>query len=155
MLVTLTPNQSEIERQIQVAKDNNFEFEPDYKHELQKGWYNPYFNSLNELQFMEKLDGWDINKDIKDYSKWIKQYGYADNLVQIEDFYQKEINDPINKYVIEVSKIGKDPNLKGKGGGMRSHHNSYIGYHELKWEYLDDEDDIEFLISFHLYKIIE
>jgi hypothetical protein len=156
MLVQLTPIQEEIDRCYQVAKENNFTYYPQHQRMLETGIY--YDNGFNFRKFefveMEKHT-YDDEKIFTDYSK--SEYGVADNVEQIKEYFKDEISDTENKYVISLTPVGQDKDNKGKGGGWRWHKwGPYIGILNRECEYIDDEDfgdDFEYVLVFHLYKI--
>jgi len=176
MLVNLTPNQEEIERRMQIAKQNNFKYIPqsDPKWLIETGIYRSSvpFN-FPEEEFVETLDGYDYDEKLYDINKkenetmrqfnernlenWIPQYGVADSIEQIKEFYAKQINDKKQKFIISVSPVYQDKENKGKGGGWRwDKWGKYIGNLNPKCEYLDDEefgDDFQHLVCFNLYAI--
>jgi len=169
MLVNLTPNWKEIERRIAIAKQHNFEHIPQCDEKLMQygtGIYqcNVDFN-FGYNEFLE----FDIDKGIvnipyeQSYEAFAPtyhkaQYGVADSVDHIKEYFKEEIECPDKKYVIEVTPVYQDADNKGKGGGWRWHKwGEYIGKLNPKCEYLDDEefgDDFEYVICFHLYQII-
>lgn len=106
--------------------------------------YKLYFPERFDLYFLE---GW----------KWKDQYGVADSIEQIKDYFKEEIEDPIKKYVISIILIKQNKGNRGKWGGWRWEKNgTYIGNHTPQCEYLEDEDfgpDFKHLIKFHIYPI--
>lgn len=168
MLVNLTPNQKEIERRHLIAKEHNFEYIPQSDERWMQygtGFYqcNVPFNFSHE-EFLE----FDIDKGIHNipfdqsfevfhptYHK--AQYGVADSVDQIKQYFKEEIEDPDRKYFITATPVFQDKQNKGKGGGWRWHKwGEYIGKLEPNCEYLDDEefgDDFQYVICFHLYEL--
>jgi len=162
MLVNLTPDTQEIERRKLVAIEHNFEYIPqsDPKWLQETGIYQssfPYnfpsiefeeFKDMCNIPFEQSYDALKNNKS---------QYGVADSIDQIKEFFKDEINDPDNKYFIALTPVFQDAENKGKGGGCRWHKwGEYIGILDSKCEYLDDEefgDDFKYIICFHLYKV--
>ena len=176
MLVNLTPNIEEIERRKLVAKEHNFEFipqsDPSWLQEI--GIYQSSFPfNFPYDEFIETLDGYNYNKKLYEIKKkegetllqyygrtskkWVSQYGVADNVEQIKEFYKKQIKDKKQKFVIAVTPVYQDKENKGKGGGWRWHKwGEYIGKLDSKCEYLDDEefgDDFQYILCFHLYAV--
>jgi len=169
MLVNLTPNQKEIERRKQIAKDNNFTYVP----QNDKVWMqygDGIYQSNMEFNFSynEFLE-FDIDKNIHnipfkqcyesfapDYNK--VQYGVCDSIEQLKEYYKEEIEDPNRKYFIACTPVFQDKSNRGKGGGWRWHKwGEYIGKLKSECEYLDDEDfgeDFKYVICFHLYEVL-
>jgi len=120
-------------------------------------------------EFIEKLDAFDYNelkakeKNLTTgqlYSKtnWVVQYGVADNVDQIKEFYKKQIKNKKESFVIVITPVYQDKENKGKGGGWRWHKwGEYIGVLDPQREYLDDEDfgdDFKYILCFHLYYVL-
>lgn len=169
MLVNLTPNWKEIERRKAIAKEHHFEHIPQCDGSLMQygvGIYQCNYNfNFSHDEFLE----FDIDKEVYNipfnqayevfaptYHK--KQYGVADSIDQIKEYFKEEIEDQNRKYFIAVTPVYQDKENKGKGGGWRWHKwGEYIGKLDPKYEYLDDEDfgnDFEYVICFHLYEVI-
>ena len=168
MLVNLTPNWKEIERRSAIAKEHNFEHIPQCDERLMQygvGIYQCNFDfNFSHEEFLE----FDIDKGIYNipfdqcyevfaptYHK--AQYGVADSIEQIKEYFKEEIEDPNRKYFITATPVFQDKKNKGKGGGWRWHKwGEYIGKLDSKCEYLDDEDfgnDFKYIICFHLYEV--
>ena len=165
MLVNLTPNWKEIERRIALAKEHNSEYIPQCDESWMQfgiGIYqcNFYFNFCHE-EFLEFDDMGSIpfaqSYEVFAPTYHKAQYGVADSIEQIKEYFKEEIEDPNRKYFIAVTPVFQDKENKGKGGGWRWHKwGEYIGKLEPKCEYLDDEDfgdDFEYVICFHLYEV--
>jgi len=156
MLTNLTPNLEEIERRKVIAKENNFEYIPqsDPQWIEETGIYQSScpFNFPDD-EFIEKLDGYSV-----DTLYDIEEYGVADNVEQIKQFYKEQIEDKKNKFVIAVTPVWQEKENKGKGGGWRWHKwGIYIGNLNPQYEYLDDEEfghDFEYILCFNLYHVI-
>lgn len=78
------------------------------------------------------------------------QYGLADDIEQIKEYFKDEINDPEKTYIIEVNKLSD----------FRWHKwGTYIGNYEPQCEHFVDEDfgpDFQgYVIAFHIYPITE
>jgi len=174
MLVNLTPNIEEIERRKVIATEHNFEFIPqsDPKWLQETGIYQSSFAfNFCEDEFMEKLDGYYYSESKKkpeesplqhysqNYKNWVKQYGVADNIEQIKEFYKKQIKNKKEKFCIAVTPVWQNRENRGKGGGWRWHKwGEYIGKLNPQHEYLDDEDfgeDFQYVLCFHLYFVKE
>lgn len=169
MLVNLTPNPKEIARRQAIAKEHNFEHIPQNDPILMQygdGIYQCNFDfNFSFEEFME----FDIDKDVfgptyeqsyelfkPDYKK--VQYGVADSVDQIKEYFKEEIEDPNRKFFITMTPVWQDKENKGKGGGWRWHKwGEYIGKLNSQCEYLDDEDfgdDFKYVICFHIYEIL-
>ena len=167
MLVNLTPNWKEIERKTAIAKERNFEHIAQCDERLMQygvGIYQCKFDfNFSHEEFLE----FDINKNIHDipfdqsyevfaptYHK--SQYGVADSIEQIKEYFKEEIEDPNRKYFITATPVFQEKENKGKGSGWRWHKwGEYIGKLDSKCEYLNDEDfgdDFKYVICFHLYQ---
>lgn len=163
MLINLTPNLKEIERRFQVSKEHNFNYTPqnDSKLNIETGIYicNLGFNFSYD-EFLESKDGnipyeQSYNTFKPTYHK--SQYGVADSLEQIKEYFKEEIEDLNRNFIITIAGVYQDKDNKGKGSGWRWHKwGEYIGKLNPQYEYLDDEDfgdDFECVICFHLYEI--
>ena len=168
MLVNLTPNWKEIKRRQEIAKENKFEYLPQCDKSLMEygdGIYQCNFNfNFSYNDFLE----FDIDKNVFNipfdqsyelfkptYHK--NQYGVADSIEQIKEYFKEEIEDANNKYFITATPVYQDRENKGKGGGWRWHKwGEYIGKLNPQCEHLDDEDfgeDFKYVICFHLYGV--
>lgn len=168
MLVNLTPNWKEIERRSAIAKEHNFEYIPQCDERLMQygvGIYQCNFDfNFSHEEFLE----FDIDKGIYNipfdqsfkvfaptYNK--TQYGVADSIEQIKEYFKEEIEDLNRKYFITITPVFQDKDNKGKGDGWRWHKwGEYIGKLDSKCEYLDDEDfgaDFKYVICFYLYEV--
>lgn len=86
------------------------------------------------------------------------QYGVADTIEQIKDFYKEEIEDPNHNYIINIDYIYQDKNCTKSAGTWRwCKWGEYIGKFEPKCEYLNDEDfgpDFQgYVIVYHIYPV--
>lgn len=154
MLVNLTPIQSEIDRCMKIAKENNFEYCPqsDPKWLQETGIYqsSTAFN-FPDYEFEE----------LREQLSWKERYtcidpkqtcGVSDNIEQIKEYYKEEIEDPNRKFFIHLTPVWQEKEYAGKGGGWRWHKwGNYIGKLNPQCEYLDDEDfgeDFKYIITF-------
>jgi len=165
MLVNLTPNWKEIERRSAIAREHNFEYIPQCDERLMQygvGIYQCNFNfnfSHEEFSEFEGLLDIPCNQCYEVFAPTYHkaQYGVADSIDQIKEYFKEEIEDPNRRYFIAVTPVYQDKKNKGKGGGWRWHKaGKYIGKLDSEFEYLDDEDfgeDFQYVISFHLYEI--
>mgnify|MGYP000638481365 CR=1 FL=1 len=165
MLVNLTPNLKEIERRSLIAKQNNLEYIPQCDERLMQygdGIYQCNFDfNFSHEEFLE----FNVDENIpfdQSYKVFAPtyhkaQYGVADNVEQIKEYFKEEIEDTTRKYVIACTPVFQDKENKGKGGGWRWHKwGEYIGKLNPCYEYLDDEDfgeDFKYVICFHLYEV--
>lgn len=177
MLINLTSNIEEIKRREKMAKESNFVYIPQSDPEwlVETGIYRTSFPfNFSYEEFMEKLDGFNYNEKLYNTNKkegethlqyysrtskknWVSQYGVADNIEQIKEFYKRQIKDKTNKFIITLSPVHQIKENKGKGGGWRWHKwGEYIGKLNPQCEYLDDEEfgnDFQYVICFQLYAV--
>lgn len=164
MLVDLTPDLAEIERRKKVAEEYDFEYTPQYDEKWKQGTgiyqCNAAFN-FSAIEFVEFKDVFNIPFD-QSYESFAPtyhkaQYGVADSIEQIKEYFKEEIENPERKFFIALTPVGQDKENKGKGGGWRWHKwGKYIGKLNSQCEYLDDEDfgeDFQYVICFHLYEV--
>lgn len=165
MLVNLTPNPKEIKRRSEIAKEHNFEYIPQSDERFMQygvGIYqcNFAFNFSHE-EFLE-FDGvfnipFEQSFEVFAPTYHKAQYGVADSIDQIKEYFKEEINDPNRKYFIYATPVFQDKEKKGKGGGWRWHKwGTYIGNLNPQCEYLDDEDfgnDFKYVICFRLCEV--
>jgi hypothetical protein len=168
MLVNLTPNQKEIERRRAVAEKHLFPYTPQCDASLMQhgdGFYQCNFDfNFSHEEFLE----FDIDKGVHNipYDQCFEvfaptyhksQYGVADSVEQVKEYFKEEIEDPNRKYFITATPVFQNKENRGKGGGWRWHKwGEYIGLLNPQCEYLDDEDfgdDFEYVICFHLYEV--
>ena len=162
MLVNLTPDEIEIERRMVIAAENKINFfikQADDRLNTEVGIYqcNIPFNFSKE-EFIEKFSyEQEYSYFAPEYEK--AQYGVADSIEQIKEYYKKEISDKNNKFCISVTPVWQEPECKGEGGGWRWHKwGEYIGKLNPQCEYLDDEDfgdEFEYVLCFNLLHIID
>lgn len=168
MLVNLTPNLKEIERRRKIAQENGFEFIPQNDPRLMQygdGIYqcNIDFNfGLNEFMEFDPEKGMFRIPFEQAYESFRPtyhkaQYGVADSVEQLKEYFREEIQDPDRKYFLTLTPVFQDKENKGKGGGWRWHKwGEYIGNLNPRCECLDDEDfgdDFQYVICFHLYEL--
>ena len=165
MLVNLTPNVNEVERRRSISKEHNFVFIPQYDPLLMQygiGIYQCRFDhNFLHREFLEFDNMTNIPFDQSyesfkpEYNK--VQFGVADSVEQIKQYYKEEIDDLNRKYFITITPVYQDKKNAGNGGGWRWHKwGKYIGELNPQCEYLDDEDfgdSFEYVICFHLYEI--
>lgn len=160
MLVNLTPIEAEIKRRFDVAKEHEFNYEPqsDPKFLQETGIYQSSFAynfPEDEFEELKNLNWDDRYKIFPDYEK--ATYGVADSIEQIKEYYKEEIADENKRYCIALTPVWQDSSNKGKGGGWRWHKwGAYIGKLNPQYEYLDDEDfgnDFQYVIVFTIYAI--
>lgn len=164
MLVNLTPHLPTTRSYLQVAKENNFTYVPQHDSSLilQEGVYvNSIPFNFSHQEFEEFKD--DANIPYKNsyevfaphYEK--AQYGVADTVEQILNYFKEEVEDPERKFFIAVTFVEQERENKGKGGGWRWHKwGDYIGDLDHQHEHLDDEDfgeDFKGVYTFHLFEV--
>jgi len=161
MLINLTPNHQEIERCKKIAKELNFTYIPTKDLMVEQGIYMCQGFNFPHSEFMEFEDVSNIPFEqayrlfAPTYHK--SQYGVADNIEQIKEYFKEEVVDPKRRYFITVTFVNQEKENKGKGDGWRWHKwGEYIGTLDCQCEYLDDEDfgdDFEGVFCFHIYEI--
>ena len=121
------------------------------KHNL-KDWYEEFTQVIGYEDEFKAL----TNEDIL---KWKNQYGTADTIDQIKEYYKEEIESD-KPWVIFVSTVKHHPENAGQWGGYRPYKSGpYIGiYDEIRdTEYYDDcefpEDYQGYLIKFHIIPV--
>lgn len=164
MLVNLTPDRQEQDRRKLVAEEYGFSYTPqdhkDYNTEV--GIYQSTFpfNFPQEefIEFKGKHNiGYERSYELfaPNYSK--NQYGVADSIEQLKEYFKEEVECLERKFFIEVTPVWQDKSKVGQGGGWRWHKwGSYIGKLEPQCEYLDDEDfgqDFEYVLVYHIYEV--
>lgn len=170
----------EIETGIYVGKCLNIEHEFDYDLSLSfKNLYNSeYLNKSaytcypSEFNYLIPFDYGvcDTPEQFLNYKYIPGDWGsYVLNKLNIEitEDIEKELDTEITigdylknsdkKFAIFFTKIEQDLENKGKGGGWRWHKwGTYIGNHNIQYEYLDDADlsDInqDYILCFHIYE---
>jgi len=161
MLVDLTPHYPEIERRKIVSIQHGFEWHPQYTYRIETGIYQCGSNFSHE-EFVEFKDDANISfaqsYEVFSVMDDKNQYGVADSIEQIKEYYKEEIENPNRKFFISVAYVEQNKSNKGKGGGWRWHKwGEYIGKLNPEYEYLDDEefgDDFKHVICFHLYEVL-
>lgn len=94
------------------------------------------------------MRGWEEYADLGQHNSYGVCDG-ADNLLEAMPILQ----DPVRQFVVTLTKVERDLTNKGQGGGWRWHKwGPYIGKHEPKMEYLDDEPDIDHVYCYHVYE---
>lgn len=165
MLVNLTPNWKEIKRRQDIAKENNIEYIPQCDKiwmQYGDGVYQCNFGfNFSQDEFLEFEGVFYIPREqslelfAPTYHK--TNYGVADSIEQIKEYYKEEVSDLNRKYIITATPVFQEREKKGKGGGWRwEKWGEYIGKLESKCQYLDDEDfgdDFKYVICFNLYEI--
>lgn len=170
MLVDLTLDQNELNRRKEICKQHNLDERNLISHpdnHIETGVYLAFGVGLKHSEFIEMQD---INYEDEfkamviewfDYEERIPknmdcQYGVADNIEQIKEYYKEWIEK--SDWVIEINPIFQEKENAGKGGGWRWHKNGkYIGNLNPQYEYLDDEDfgdDFQgYVLCYHIYPV--
>ena len=164
MLVDLTPNYEEVDRRIAIAKEHDFKFVPQYKAQWKSGvgiyQCNVSFNfSHDEFEEFKGSPNIPFSQSYElfkpEYQK--SQYGVADSVEQLKEYFKEEIEDPDRKFFLSCTPVWQDKENAGKGGGWRWHKwGEYIGKLDAQCEHLDDEEfgeDFKYIVCFHLYKL--
>lgn len=161
MLKNLTPFFEQGQKNIGISKEHNFEYTPQYDSRfiLEEGVYvaNIGYN-FSHNEFVEFKDMANIPYDASyrlfapNYEKI--QYGVADSIEQIKEYFSEEVNDTEKTYFIVITPVFQEKEIRegwrwGKWG-------EYIGKLDSKCEYLNDEDfgdDFKCVFCFHIYPI--
>ena len=81
-------------------------------------------------------------KAFPQFSNLIGSYGVSDNVEQVLERYKAVVDNPDVQIIISFAPVNKED--QPKNGGWRWHKwGEYIGTHEPKHDYHDDEDRIE------------
>lgn len=82
----------------------------------------------------------------------LSPYGVADSVEQILAHHADLVNDPGQDFVLLVTTITQAS--QPDRGGWRWHKwGEYIGTHEVKYEYLYDQPEIEEVLVYHIYPL--
>lgn len=119
-----------------------------------KDWYKEFTQDITCEDEFKAFD-----EVAFDYS-WRSQYGTADTIEQIKEYFKEQIEDKNSRWVIFLSAIKHHPENAGKWGGYRPYKSGpYIGkYEQIKdCEYYDDCEFEEgyqgYLIKFHIIPV--
>ena len=121
-----------------------------------KDWYEEF---TRETTYEEEFRAFgDIT--LENIESYRSQYGTADTIEQIKEYFKEQIEDKDTRWVIFVMAIKYHPENAGKYGGYRPYKSGpYIGqYQEIRdCEYYDDcefDDDYQgYLIKFHIIPV--
>lgn len=79
-------------------------------------------------------------------------YGVCDGAENALDVL-KVLQDPARQFVLVLTKVTRDKENAGLGGGWRWHKwGEYIGRQQPTTEYLDDEPEIDSVYCYHVYE---
>lgn len=102
------------------------------------------FVSWDELRASETL--WDTVGDL------VSMYGVADNLEQVVRHYEATIRNPDVRAAIGVYPVWREH--QPPHNGWRYHKNGeYIGSQNPQHEYLADDTHIDYVLTFHVYRV--
>ncbi len=114
--------------------------------------YNCLDNKIKVFEFCNYVRKVGIDKAFRHDFVRLGQYGVADNIEQVKEHYKKLIGYKTKKYCIQINFINNDV----EQGGFRWHKNGqYIGKHEIQGEYLWDNKDIKYVITFNIYQLLD
>lgn len=83
-------------------------------------------------------------------------FGTADNEEQVMAHLAPFINDPVRRFYITLGELRRNPENKGLGGGWRWKKNgTYVGTRTRMADYLDDEPEIDSLVTFHIFEWLD
>jgi hypothetical protein len=120
------------------------------------------FIETNNLTYEDNYEAmvkeWHIsaNGKLKFPVDMLEQYGVADNIEQIKEYYKEWIEK--SDWFIAVTPVYQEKENAGKGGGWRWHKwGEYIGTLDPECEYLDDEDFGDdwqgYVLCYHIYPV--
>lgn len=174
MLVDLTINEKEVNRRKAICTEHNISLKCLSSHpdnHLETGVYRCGFdfnfspeefieteNLTYDDEYLSMVLEWSEFEGKKVPINMVSQYGVADSVEQIKEFYKTWLDDPDKKWVITVTPVYQDKSKAGVGGGWRWHKwGQYIGTLEPEYEYLDDEDFGEdfqgYVLCYHVYPV--
>ena len=85
----------------------------------------------------------------------IDAYGVCDSPEQFKRAVGDMLISSPRKFCVSFVRIDRDLSNKGKGGGWRWHKwGEYIGEQTPTTEYLDDEESIETVYTYHIYELV-
>lgn len=80
-------------------------------------------------------------------------YGVADNLEQVLEKFKDKVESPDKNYVILMTLVERKD--QSEDGGWRFHKwGPYIGDHEIEYEYLYDQKDMDSVYVYHIYRVV-
>lgn len=104
--------------------------------------YKGHLNLLNDID-RDVFELYPADELEEDIGPDCESFGVADDPTQILERFPGLITSPRN-YLITCTRIPKDPDNAGKGGGWRWRKwGFYIGTGDPQHEYLDDEDGFD------------
>lgn len=81
-------------------------------------------------------------------------YGICDNLEQVLEKYKDKVKDPNKNYIVTLTPVLRSE--QPSDYGWRFHKwGEYIGTHDIVYEYLYDQADIDLVYVYHLYRTID
>lgn len=93
-------------------------------------------------------------KKFKFQIELLGDYGVADNLEQVLEYYKAAIDHKTNKFVIALTPIRKSTQPENDGWRWCKW-GRYIGTQNPQCEYIADEPEIEKIYCFHIYQVEE
>lgn len=115
-----------------------------------------YLGGLNfSNRFINRLKYEQEYPEILFRRKTVGPYGVCDNPEQFLSRYRKALQRDKRSFCVSFHHILKNSANAGRGGGWRWHKwGEYIGDHNPKCEYLDDEQDFnDGVYIFHIYQL--
>lgn len=104
---------------------------------------NPYRRGVESLL--------SVNPDHSYGDDYRSGYGLADNVEQVLEHY-KHLKDSQEQFVIFMTPMYRKD--QSEWGGFRFHKwGEYIGTHDLNYEYLYDQTDIDVIYVYHVYHV--
>ena len=86
---------------------------------------------------------------------WLNEYGVCDTVEQFLALAKDRLEADARTFVVTFTRIPKEPENKGEGGGWRWHKwGPYIGVGEITEEYLDDEEGFpDGVLIYHVFQV--
>ena len=175
MLVNLTPNEENIRKRYEDLKKVFKDFEQSFEEYLDRftkvddndGVYLDQCTTVPEKylrafykEFTKDLGKEELYDQLKDKEPAKYQFGVADSIEQVKEYYKEEIEDTDKKWVILVNAIPYKP--EEKGTGFQPYRSGiYIGNYQEQIKNANYYNDCEFgenyqgfLVTFRLIPVI-
>lgn len=158
--------------EMQFAIENNIEPEMFLPQRVQQGVYEGHLNCQGYFatgSVMHINDPWNRKvyrelmneRHLLEWEEFAERYamtwgiyGVADDIHQVMSCHADLVNDPDKGYVIVVTRVTRASQPK-EDGWRWSKWGNYIGNHEPQHEYLYDEEGIDEVIVYHVYRARE
>ena len=121
----------------------------DYNHPLIRKIEKQIHEEFKDQNLMVSLTK--IRDATEEYESF---YGVCDNLEQVLEKYKDKVEDPAKNYIITLTPVLREE--QSPDYGWRFHKwGEYIGTHNIKYEYLYEQKDIDLVYVYHLYRVID